>query len=64
MRKLRIDPSRTAHERRAGRQHRRRVGRDRVDEAARGGMLAPGSTVLLCAAGAGFTFGASVWSWA
>jgi len=64
MRKLRIDPSRThTNVEQVGNTGAASVGIV-LDEAARGGMLAPGSTVLLCAAGAGFTFGASVWSWA
>ncbi|MBJ7330689.1 MAG: ketoacyl-ACP synthase III [Solirubrobacteraceae bacterium] len=64
MRKLRIDPSKTH----TNVEHVGNTGAASVgivlDEAARDGRLAPGAKVLLAAAGAGFTFGASVWEWA
>lgn len=35
-----------------------------LDASVRQGLVAPGSTVVLAAVGAGFNFGASVWRWA
>jgi 3-oxoacyl-[acyl-carrier-protein] synthase-3 len=35
-----------------------------LSEAVSKGLIAPGSTVVLAAVGAGFNFGASVWRWA
>lgn len=64
MRKLRLDPQRThTNVERIGNTGAASVGIV-LDEAVRAGRLSPGDTVLLAAAGAGFTFGASVWRWA
>lgn len=64
VRKLRIPPERThTNVERIGNTGSASVGIV-LSEAIDRGRIAPGDTVVLAAVGAGFTFGASVWSWA